>query len=79
MNPPFHGFKGYIFFVPNACLLKAYVPGAKMSPHHDKAVKDFSARIVSTSFGMSTVFLFGTFKRTDRPLRHWLAHGDLVV
>lgn len=70
---------GYAHFVPNACLVNVYVPGAKMSLHQDRDEKDFSAPIVSVSLGLPAVFLFGTHKRTDRPQRYRLAHGDVVV
>ena len=70
---------GYSHFVPNACLVNVYVPGAKMSLHQDKDEKDFSAPIVSVSLGLPTVFLFGTLKPTDRPQRHRLVHGEVVV
>lgn len=70
---------GYAHFVPNACLVNVYVPGAKMSLHQDKDEADFSAPIVSVSLGLPAVFLFGTSQRTDRPQRYRLAHGDVVV
>jgi alkylated DNA repair protein (DNA oxidative demethylase) len=50
-----------------------------MSLHQDKDEKDFSAPIVSVSLGLPAVFLFGTLKRTDRPQRYRLVHGDVVV
>jgi DNA oxidative demethylase len=70
---------GYAHFVPNACLVNVYVPGAKMSLHQDKDEQDFCAPIVSVSLGLPAVFLFGTSSRNDRPQRHRLAHGDVVV
>lgn len=70
---------GYTHFVPNACLVNVYVPGAKMSLHQDKDEADVSAPIVSVSLGLPAVFLFGTPQRTDRPQRYRLAHGDVVV
>jgi alkylated DNA repair protein (DNA oxidative demethylase) len=70
---------GYAPFVPNACLVNVYVPGAKMSLHQDKDEKDFSAPIVSVSLGLPAAFLFGTLRRTDRPQRYRLVHGDVVV
>jgi DNA oxidative demethylase len=70
---------GYAHFVPNACLVNVYVPGAKMSLHQDKDEKDFSAPIVSVSLGLPAAFLFGTLRRTDRPQRYRLVHGDVVV
>jgi alkylated DNA repair protein (DNA oxidative demethylase) len=70
------GFDG---FVPDACLINRYEPGAKLSLHQDRNEKDFGAPIVSVSLGRPAVFLFGGLKRTDRPLRIPLDHGDIVV
>jgi DNA oxidative demethylase len=70
---------GYTHFQPNSCLINVYAPGTKLSLHQDKDEKDFSAPIVSVSLGLPAVFLFGTSKRTDRPKRHRIAHGDVVV
>ena len=58
------GFDG---FVPDACLINRYEPGAKLSLHQDRNEKDFGAPIVSVSLGLPAVFLFGGLKRTERP------------
>jgi len=70
------GFQG---FSPDACLINRYQPGARMSLHQDKDEKDFGAPIVSVSLGLPAVFLFGGLKRTDKPRRFRLEHGDVVV
>ena len=70
------GFSG---FVPDACLVNRYVPGARLTLHQDKDERDFRAPIVSVSLGAPAVFLFGGLKRKDRPLRVPLEHGDVVV
>jgi DNA oxidative demethylase len=70
------GFGG---FSPDACLINRYQPGAKMSLHQDKDEQDFGAPIVSVSLGLPAVFLFGGLKRSDRPRRFRLEHGDVVV
>ena len=70
---------GYAHFIPEACLINQYAPGAKLSLHQDKDEKDLSAPIVSLSLGLSAVFLFGTTRRGDRPERYRLVHGDVVV
>jgi len=70
------GFEG---FVPDACLINRYEPGAKMSLHQDKDERDFGAPIVSVSLGIPAVFLFGGLKRADKALRVKLTHGDVVV
>ena len=70
---------GYAHFAPDACLINAYVPGAKLSLHQDKDELDLRAPIVSLSLGLPAVFLFGTPSRKDRPQRYRLVHGDVVV
>jgi DNA oxidative demethylase len=70
------GFRG---FVPDACLVNRYQPGARLTLHQDKNERDFSAPIVSVSLGIAAVFLFGGLKRSDRPRRVPLEHGDVVV
>ena len=70
------GFNG---FEPEACLINRYVPGAKLSLHQDKDELDFAAPIVSVSLGLPAIFLFGGPKRTDKPSRYRLEHGDVAV
>ena len=70
------GFEG---FSPDACLINRYAPGARMSLHQDKDEQDFGAPIVSVSLGIPAIFLFGGLKRSDKPRRFRLAHGDVVV
>ena len=70
---------GFAHFQPDACLINVYEPGARLSLHQDKDEKDFSAPIVSVSLGLPAVFLFGTPRRSERPQRHRLGHGDVVV
>jgi alkylated DNA repair protein (DNA oxidative demethylase) len=70
------GFDG---FAPDACLVNRYEPGARMSLHQDKDESDFSAPIVSVSLGLPAIFLFGGMKRSDKPRRYRVQHGDVVV
>lgn len=70
---------GFAAFVPDACLINRYVPGARLTLHQDKDERDFSAPIVSVSLGLPAVFLFGGDARSDRTERIPLAHGDVVV
>ncbi|MBA2458356.1 MAG: DNA oxidative demethylase AlkB [Gemmatimonadales bacterium] len=70
------GFGG---FVPDACLINRYRPGAKLSLHQDRDEADFGAPIVSVSLGIPAVFLFGGLNRADQPIRVALTHGDVVV
>ncbi len=70
---------GYANFVPDACLINQYTIGARMSLHQDKDEQDFSQPIVSVSFGVPATFLFGGLKRSDKPGKILLQHGDIVV
>ena len=70
------GFPG---FAPDACLMSRYEPGARLSLHQDKDELDLEAPIVSVSLGLPAVFLFGGHRRSDRPRRVPLVHGDVVV
>jgi alkylated DNA repair protein (DNA oxidative demethylase) len=70
---------GFAAFSPDACLINRYQPGARMSLHQDKDEQDFGSPIVSVSLGLPATFLFGGLKRTDRPRRFRLEHGDIVV
>jgi DNA oxidative demethylase len=70
---------GYKNFLPDACLINCYEPGARLSLHQDMDERDESAPIVSVSLGLPAVFLFGGLSRTIRPKRYQLAHGDVAV
>jgi alkylated DNA repair protein (DNA oxidative demethylase) len=70
---------GFAGFASDACLINRYQPGTQLSLHQDRNERDFSAPIVSVSLGLPAVFLFGGMKRSDRPRRVPLTHGDVVV
>jgi DNA oxidative demethylase len=70
---------GFGDFAPDACLINRYQPGARMSLHQDRDEHDFGAPIVSVSLGLPAIFLFGGLKRSDKPRRFPLRHGDVVV
>ncbi|MEQ1579731.1 MAG: DNA oxidative demethylase AlkB [Steroidobacteraceae bacterium] len=70
---------GFANFIPDACLINRYEPGARMSLHQDRNERDFSQPIVSVSLGLPAVFQFGGDKRADKTLRVPLAHGDVIV
>jgi alkylated DNA repair protein (DNA oxidative demethylase) len=70
---------GFAGFLPDACLINRYQPSARMSLHQDKDERDFENPIVSVSLGLPAIFLFGGPKRSDRPQRYRLEHGDVVV
>ena len=86
MPPPFRALAeraaaqaGFDGFVPDACLINRYEPGAKMSLHQDRDESDFGAPIVSVSLGLPAMFMFGGLQRSDRPTRYRLEHGDIAV
>jgi DNA oxidative demethylase len=70
------GFSG---FVPDACLVNRYEPGARLSLHQDRDERDYGAPIVSVSLGLPAVFLFGGSERGEKTRRVPLLHGDVVV
>ena len=70
------GFEG---FVPDACLINRYEPGTRLTLHQDRDEEDFAAPIVSVSLGVPATFLWGGARRTGRPRRVALEHGDVVV
>jgi alkylated DNA repair protein (DNA oxidative demethylase) len=70
---------GFPDFVPDACLVNRYDPGARLSLHQDKNERDFSQPIVSVSLGLPATFLFGGLERGDRTRRIQVVHGDVLV
>jgi alkylated DNA repair protein (DNA oxidative demethylase) len=72
-------YAGFAGFSPDACLINRYQPGARMSLHQDKDELDLAAPIVSVSLGLPAIFLFGGLKRSDKPSRFRLQHGDIAV
>ena len=60
---------GYPGFVPDACLVNRYEPGARLTLHQDRNEHDFSQPIVSLSLGIPATFLFGGARRGDRTAR----------
>lgn len=70
---------GYPGFVPDACLINRYEPGARLSLHQDKDERDFAKPIVSASLGLPATFQFGGLKRGDPVRKYALRHGDVAV
>jgi alkylated DNA repair protein (DNA oxidative demethylase) len=70
---------GFPKFVPDACLINRYEPGARLTLHQDKNERDFSQPIVSVSLGLPAVFLFGGLERSDKTRRIRVVHGDVLV
>ena len=72
-------YAGFDGFVPDACLINRYEPGARLSLHQDRNERDLGAPVVSVSLGIPAVFLFGGSNRADKTTRVSLRHGDVVV
>lgn len=70
---------GFAGFVPDACLVNRYEPGARLSLHQDRNERDFSQPIVSVSLGIPATFLFGGLERGGRAIRIPVVHGDVLV
>jgi alkylated DNA repair protein (DNA oxidative demethylase) len=70
---------GFPVFVPDACLINRYEPGARLTLHQDKNERDFDEPIVSVSLGLPAVFLFGGEKRSNKTTRVPVVHGDVLV
>jgi alkylated DNA repair protein (DNA oxidative demethylase) len=70
---------GFENFLPDACLINRYEPGAKLSLHQDKDEQDLTQPIVSVSLGIPAVFLFGGLTRSAKTIRVNLTHGDVAV
>ncbi|MCW1430359.1 DNA oxidative demethylase AlkB [Novosphingobium sp. JCM 18896] len=70
---------GFRNFEPDACLINRYAPGSRLSLHQDRDEARHDAPIVSVSLGVPARFLWGGRERSDRPRRHDLFHGDVVV
>lgn len=70
---------GFADFAPDACLINCYEPGARLSLHQDKDEQDYRQPVVSLSLGLPATFQFGGLKRSDRPAKVPLVHGDVVV
>lgn len=70
---------GFANFVPDACLINRYRPGARLTLHQDKDERDFTQPIVSVSLGLPATFLFGGATRKERPRRIRVESGDIAV
>jgi alkylated DNA repair protein (DNA oxidative demethylase) len=73
------GAAGFPEFYPDACLINRYEPGAKLSLHQDKDERNYDHPVVSFSLGLPATFLWGGFRRNDKPKRLLLEHGDVLV
>ncbi len=58
---------GYAGFVPDACLINRYIPGARMSLHQDRNEHDHRWPVVSVSLGIPAIFQFEACCAATRP------------
>lgn len=70
---------GFPKFRPDACHINRYQAGTKLGLHQDRHECDLTQPIVSVSFGLQCVFLFGGKVRTEKPRHILLEHGDVFV
>ena len=70
---------GFEDFVPDACLINRYAPGARLTLHQDRDENDLRQPIVSVSLGLPATFLWGHETRGGKLRRVPLVHGDVVV
>jgi DNA oxidative demethylase len=70
---------GFPAFVPDACLINRYEPGARLTLHQDKDERSYEHPIVSVSLGLPASFQFGGPARSERTRRVLLEHGDVIV
>jgi DNA oxidative demethylase len=64
---------------PEACLINAYGPQAKMGLHQDRDETEFDAPVVSISLGDTCLFRVGGCQRSDPTRSVRLSSGDVVV
>jgi alkylated DNA repair protein (DNA oxidative demethylase) len=70
---------GFPKFRPDTCHVNRYQAGTKLGLHQDRHECDMEQPIVSVSFGLQCVFLFGGLLRTEKPRHILLEHGDVFV
>jgi DNA oxidative demethylase len=70
---------GFPAFVPDACLINRYAPGARLTPHRDADEQNFAQPIVSVSIGLPASFAFYGLTRGGKGRSVPLADGDVLV
>jgi len=70
---------GFPDYVPDACLINRYVPGAKLGMHQDRDEQDQVSPIVSVSLGIPATFHWGGQRRHEPVRRYLLESGDVAV
>ena len=70
---------GFPDFVPDACLINRYSPGARLTAHRDADEQNFAQPIVSVSMGLPATFAFHGLTRGGKAMPVGLADGDVLV
>jgi alkylated DNA repair protein (DNA oxidative demethylase) len=70
---------GFPEFVPDACLINRYAPGARLTAHRDADEQNFAQPIVSVSIGLPASFAFYGLTRGGKGRGVALADGDVLV
>lgn len=70
---------GFPDFVPDACLVNRYSPGARLTAHRDADEQNFAQPIVSVSLGLPASFAFYGLTRGGKGRSVALADGDVLV
>lgn len=65
--------------LPEACLINAYEPSARMGLHQDRDEDDLSAPVVSISLGATALFRIGGPSRGDPTRSLRLKSGDVLI
>ncbi|KAJ3269420.1 hypothetical protein HDV01_001418 [Terramyces sp. JEL0728] len=64
---------------PEAGIINFYQPGDTLTAHQDKSEINTEAPLLSFSFGLECVFLYGTEDKSEKPIALKLASGDMVI
>jgi alkylated DNA repair protein (DNA oxidative demethylase) len=70
---------GFPEFVPDACLVNRYSPGARLTAHRDADEQNYAQPIVSVSLGLPASFAFYGLARGGKGRSVALVDGDVLV
>jgi alkylated DNA repair protein (DNA oxidative demethylase) len=70
---------GFTAFVPDACLINRYAPGARLTAHRDADEQNLAQPIVSVSLGLPASFAFYGLTRGGKGRSVALTDGDVLV
>jgi alkylated DNA repair protein (DNA oxidative demethylase) len=70
---------GFPDFVPDACLVNRYSPGARLTAHRDADEQNYAQPIVSVSLGLPASFAFYGLTRGGKGRSVALVDGDVLV